>query len=171
MDTKPKHPWMARLVIGIAMLALAFIGIILTNLRTEGGWEYWKWIVPIYAVMSLWLSWYERRSKDTINPITLWHEALHWFGLFAVIVLLEIYVHMGILSRAAASLFTLTLLSLTVFTLGVYLEKTFILIGIVLGIFAAIVAIAIKYLYAFTIPLLLIGVGAIGYAIWRSTKK
>lgn len=168
---KPKHPWGARLGVGIAMLVLAFLGIAITDLRTEGGWEYWKWTVPLYAIMALWLSWYERRTKETLTPITIWHEALHWFALFAVIVLVEIYVHMGLLSRSLASLFALTLLSLTVFTIGIYVEKTFLLIGIVLGIFAAVVAIAIKFLYAFTIPALLIGIVAISYMIWHSHKK
>lgn len=167
----PKHPWGARLGVAIAMLVLAFFGIVLTDLRTAGGWEYWKWTIPLYAIMALWLSWYERRTKETISPITLWHEALHWFGLFAAIILVEVYVHMGLLSRSLASLFALTLLSLTVFTIGIYVEKTFILIGIVLGVFAAVVAIAIKFLYAFTIPALIIGIGVIAYMIWRSHKR
>jgi len=168
---KPKHPWWARLCVGIVMLVLAFIGIVVTDLHTSGGWEYWKWTVPIYAAMALWLSWYERRSRDTVSPITIWHELLHWFGLFAVILLIEVYVHMGLLSRSVASLFALTILSLTVFTIGIYIESTFILIGIVLGIFAAVVAIAIQYLYAFTIPALLIGIGVISYMIWQSHRQ
>ncbi len=168
---KPKHPWAARLTVGIAMLVLAFLGIVLTDLRTTGGWEYWKWTVPIYAIMALWLSWYERRTKDTVSPITIWHEVLHWFAFFSVIVLIEVYVHMGLLSRSLASLFALTLLSLTIFTIGIYVETTFILIGLVLGIFAAVVAIAIKFLYAFTIPALILGIVAISYMIWHSHQK
>lgn len=168
---KPKHPWIARLTVGIIMLVLAFLGIVLTDLRTSGGWEYWKWTVPIYAVLALWLSWYIRRTKDTVSPIALWHEMLHWLGLFAAIVLVEVYIHVGLLNRSLASLFALTLLSLTVFTIGIYIETTFILIGIVLGIFAAVVAIAIKFLYAFTIPALILGIIAIGITIWHSHKK
>lgn len=168
---KPKHPWWARLGVGIAMLILAFIGIVLTDLHESGGWEYWKWTVPVYAVMALWLSWYERRSRETVSPITIWHEALHWFSLFAVIVLVEVYVNMGLLSRSVASLVALTLLSMTIFTIGIYVESTFILIGVVLGIFAAVVAIAIKFLYAFTIPALVIGIGIMSFMIWNSHRK
>lgn len=167
----PKHPWGARLGVGIAMLVLAFLGIIITNVATTGGWAYWRAVVPIYAVMALWLSWYMRRTQEVVKPVTLWHELLHWVGLFFMIFLVEIYLHAGLLSRNLASLFTLTLLSLTVFTIGIYIESTFILIGIVLGIFAAIVAIAIEYLYAFTIPALLIGIGVISYIIWHSHQK
>ena len=121
--------------------------------------------------MALWLSWYERRTKEALSPITLMHELLHWLGLFAAIVLVEVYVHVGLLSRSLAGLVALTLLSLTIFTIGVYMEKTFILIGIILGIFAAIVAVAIKFFYALTIPVLIIGVATVAYIIWRSQKK
>lgn len=166
----PKHPWWARLSVGILMLALAFIGIVLTDLLSTGGWEYWKWTIPVYALMALWLSWYERRTRETVSPITLWHEALHWFGLFAVIVLIEVYVHMGLMSRSLASLTALTVLALTIFTIGIYLESTFLLIGFVLGAFAAAVAIAIKFLYVFTVPAFLIAIGALIYLVWRSRK-
>lgn len=153
------------------MLVLAFIGIILTSVVSSGGWAYWKAIIPVYAAMALWLSWLMRRSQDIVRPITLWHELLHWIGLFAAIFLVELYVHSGLFSRNQASLFALTLLSLTVFTIGVYVETTFILIGIVLGLFAAIIAVAIEYFYAFTIPAFLIGIGIVSYMIWFSHRR
>lgn len=168
---KPKHPWGARLAVGTLMLFLAFLGIVVTNLLSSGGWEYWKWIIPVYALLSLWLSWYERRKKETLSPVTLWHEALHWAGLFGAIILVEIFIQMGLMNRNLASLIALTFLSFTVFTIGIYIESTFLLVGIVLGFFAATVAIAIKYLYAFTIPALLIGIGIIVLMIWKSNKK
>lgn len=167
----PKHPWKVRLGVAIAMLLLAFIGIMVTNILSTGGWAYWRTIVPLYAVLALFLSWYVRRTMDVVKPVTLWHEVLHWIGLILAIFLVEIYVHTGLLSRTLASLFALTLLSLTVFTIGVYIETTFILVGIILGMFAAIVALTIQYFYAFTIPILLIGISIISYIIWRSHKK
>jgi hypothetical protein len=157
--------------VGLAMLILAFIGIIVTDIQTTGGWVYWKWTVPLYAIMALSLSWYERRRKETVSPITLWHEALHWASLFAVIVLIAIYVHMGLVGRSIASLFALTTLALTVFTIGIYVEPTFILIGIVLGAFAAIVALTIQFFYAFTIPVFILGIGIVSYMIWHSHKR
>lgn len=168
---QPKHPWWARLFVAVAMLILAFVGIVVTDLIQTGGWEYWKWSIPVFALMALWLSWYERRSRTTVSPITLWHELLHWLSLFAVILLIEIYVEMGLMSRSVASLMALTVLSLTIFTIGIYLESTFILVGIILGIFAAVVAVAIKFLYAFTLPALIIGIGILWAMISRSRKK
>lgn len=166
-----QHHWKVRLIVALIMLVLAFIGIIFANVFSTGAWGYWKTIIPIYAVIALWLSWYMRKDPTVIRPITIWHEVLHWVGLFGAILLVELYVESGLLSRTLASLFALTLLALTVFTIGVYVESTFILIGIILALFAAIVAVAIEYLYAFTIPALLIGIGVIAYMIWYSHQK
>lgn len=171
MDEQVKHPWIARFSVGIMMLILAFIGVIVTDVVSTGGWDYWKWTVPIYAIMALWLSWYERRKKETVSPITLWHEALHWVGLFGAFALLEVYVHMGLLSRFLASLVALTTLSLTVFTIGIYVEWSFILIGIVLGLFALIVAAFVKFLYVFTIPALVLSAVGLWFVLWHKQKK
>ena len=67
------------------MLCLAFLGVAITDIRTTGGWDYWKWVVPVYAMLALWLSWHVKRQKQTINPITIWHELLHWAGLILCI--------------------------------------------------------------------------------------
>lgn len=170
-EVKPEHPWNARFAVGIVMLLLAFVGVIVTDVVSTGGWSYWKWIIPIYAIMALWLSWYERRKKESVSPITIWHEVLHWAALFGAIVILEIYVEMGFLSRFLASLVALTILSLTVFTLGIYVEWSFLVIGIALALFAIIVAVFIKFLYIFTIPLLIIAVGVLWFLHRHMYKK
>jgi len=148
------------------MLVLAFLGVVATDM-TSDGWEYWKWMIPVFALMTLWLSWYERRKQEAIRPITLWRELLHWVGLFGAIVLVETYVQVGLLSRFLASLVALTMLSLTVFTIGIYVEWFFIVIGIVLGFFALIIATSIEFLYAFTIPALVLGIAVLWFLHWR----
>ncbi len=168
---KAKHPWIARLTVGTIMLLLAFVGVIITDIKYLGGWNYWKWIVPINAFLALWLSWYERKNKETLSPITLWHELLHWIGLLASILLLEVYVKTGLLSRSLAGLIALTMLSLTVFTIGIYVEWSFLLIGLTLGFFALIVAIAIKFFYAFAIPVLILAILILVILHIRKNKK
>jgi hypothetical protein len=168
---KPKHPWEARLFVALTMLILAFVGIILTDLRKTGNWEYWNWIVPIYAALALWLSWYMRRKTAEIKKISLWHEVLHWLGAFGAVILIDLYAHMGLMSQSLSSLSILTLLAFNVFTLGIYMEPTFLLIGLVLGLFAAVVAFALKFLYVITIPTLFIGITIISYMVWHSHKR
>lgn len=170
-NMQTKHPWKARLGVGIAMLTLAFLGMVVTDVRSQGGWDYWKWMVPVYALMALWLSWYVRRQTQTITSITLGHELLHWIGVVAAVFLVSFFIHLGIISRFIAGIFDLTLLSLGVFIAGIYIETTFLLIGLVLGVLAALSAVLVQYLYALVIPIIIGAVIVIGIMIWLSHQK
>lgn len=169
METK--HPWKARLIVGIIMLFLAFLGMVFTDVFSTGGWDYWKWMVGIYALLALWLSWYVRRQRETISPITLGHELLHWVGVVAAVFLVSYYVYLGIISRFVAGIIDLTILSLGVFIAGVYIESTFILIGVVLGVLAVLSAVVAEYLYAFVLPILIGAALIIAIMIWLSHQK
>lgn len=164
-----QHHWKARLGVGIAMLALAFLGVLLTFFLTNGGWEYWTWIAPVYAILVLGLSWYIRREKEIAHPI--WHEMLHWLGLFIAVLLIILYVHLGIVSKNMGALFVLTLLAFSVFIAGVYVEKTFLLIGAVLALFALMVAYTAKLMLALVLVILVLAAVGIGYMVWHSHKK
>ena len=153
------------------MLLLAFLGMVITDVRTTGGWDYWKWMVPVYAILALWLSWYVRRQTQVASPITLWHELLHWIGLFLAVFLVSILVQLGTISRFIAGIFDLILISLAVFLAGIYVESTFILIGIILGIFALLTAFLVQYLYAFIVPLIAAGALITAITAWISHKK
>lgn len=147
------------------MLLLAFLGMVITDVRVEGGWDYWRWIVPIYAMLALWLSWYVRRQLQTISPITLWHELFHWVGLIGTIFMVSYLVHLGTISRFIAGIFNLMLLSFGVFLAGIYIETTFLLIGIILGVFALLTALLVQYMFAILIPIL-IGAILIALSVW-----
>ena len=167
----PTHPWKARLGVGLVMLVLAFLGMVVTEISGTGGWDYWRWIVPIYAALALWLSWYVKRQMQTVSPITLGHELLHWAGVLLAVFLVSFFVHLGTVSKFAAGIFNLTLLALGVFLAGIYIERTFLLIGTVLGAFAALSAFTLQYLYAFTIPILIAGAIIAAIMVWISHKQ
>lgn len=168
---KPSHPWKARLIVGIIMLALAFFGMAITDIRRSGGWHYWEWIVLIYAILSLWLSWYIKRTTQVITPITLWHEILHWSGAIASIFLVSYLVHLGTTSRFVAGMFELIILALTLFFAGIYIESTFMIIALVLAIFAILTAVLAQYVYFFIIPIIVVAVVANVVMVWLSHRK
>lgn len=166
-----KHPWKARLIVGILMLFLAFLGMVFTDVFRSGGWDYWKWMVGVYAILALWLSWYIRRRQEVLSPITLGHELIHWVGVVATVFMVSYFVYLGIISRFVAGIFDLTLLSLGVFLAGIYIESTFILIGIVLGMMALLSAVVTEYLYAIVIPILAGGALVVAIMVWLSHQK
>lgn len=165
------HPWKARLSVGIIMLILAFFGIVVSDVHTNGGWIYWKWIVPVYALLALWLSWYTKRKKQIASPITIVHEILHWAALIAAVFLVSHLVSIGILSRFIGGIFDLVLLSLTVFIAGIYIEPIFILIGIVLGFFSLFTALVSQYIYAITIPIIVTAIIIVFLYVWMNRRK
>ena len=170
MNTKPHHPWLARAVVGLIMIALAFFGLILTDIRKTGAFGYWEWISPIYALLALWLSWYEKRNKDSTRAVTIVHEIIHWLGLIGAVILVSIYVRIGILGRFEAGLCVLSLLSLSVYLAGILIDPAFYGIGVLLGMLGIIIAFFNAYLYVISIPVL------VGGALWvtwlvKSSKK
>lgn len=150
------------------MLLLGFVGVILTDIRKDGAWSYWLYVVFFYAVLSLGFHLF---SKGKEWNVTFWHELFHWLGLFLCIFLISFMVKIGIISRFLASLEILTLLALTTYLIGVYFEKIFIPIGIVLGVFVASLAFFNQYLYVIAIPLIVICVGLIFWIVHGSSKK
>ncbi len=172
MQQQPsKHPWEARSIVCLIMLLLAFFGIIFTDVRSTGGWTYWRVVVPIYALMALWLSWYLRRKQHSISAVTIWHELLHWLGLIASTFLVSEILQMGIVSRFSAGIIVLALVSQAVFLAGIYIETTFLFIGIVLGVFAWMVAFTVEYLFAFAILTIVLAGAAAGLMIWLKHRK
>lgn len=167
----PHHPWIARFSVSAIMIVLSFIGLVLTNIRASGGWVYWQVVVVIFALSALWLSWYLHRKKETLSPVTLWHEVLHWIGLIGAVFLITFLVQNGLLGRFEASLSVLTMTALAIYLAGIYIESWFLYTGIALGLFVAIVAFIEEYLYALSIPLLLVSLGILAYVIRHKHKK
>lgn len=162
-----KHPWRARLIVGLIMLVFSFVGLVIADIEKNGAWIYWRVMVPFFAVLCLWLSWYLRRKKHSLSPIKIWHEVLHWLGLVFCVYLVSVFVQMGIMGRLDASLMVITLLALTTFIAGIYVEFTFIPIGIMLGIFAFAAALTEEYLYSVMLPITL---GVAGIMVWMIHK-
>ena len=153
---KHHHHWKMRLLVALIMLGLSFIGLIVSDIKQNGAWNYWRIMVPIYAVLCLFLSWYLRRQKKIMSAATIWHELVQWVGLALSVYLVSIFVKIGLMGRFEAGLVVLTLLALTIFIAGIYVEATFFLIGLLMGIFAAAAALMAAYVYTVMLPLTII---------------
>jgi hypothetical protein len=162
MDTPQKknwipmqHPWRWRLIVGGLMFLLAFIGVGLTVIEKERSWDYWRLLSILFAALSLGLSAYLKHYKWQASLVTVWHEIFHWLGLVLAIGILSNMVYLGLLSPFVASLQALVLLSLATFLAGVYIEKTFLFIGGLLGCFALVLSYISLYTYLLFIPIAL----------------
>jgi hypothetical protein len=171
MEQATKDNLKKRLGASVILLVLAFVGIIITDFIPRWSLTYWSIMLPIFALICLWLSWVDDHDKRKFEGITLWHEFLHWAATLAAVYITAMFVRTGLVSNIIAGLFVLMLLALSTFIAGVYIDTTFMLIGVLLGVFALVAAFFIKYLFIITIPLIVIAVIVLFYFYFRSKKK
>ena len=165
-----KHPWKARFIVGALMILLSLIGLIMATLRQDGAWNYWRVMVPVFALFCLFLSWYLRSKEHSLSLVLIWHEILHWVGLLIAVYLVSVFVNLGIVGRFGASLEVLTLLAFALFTAGIYIEFSFMPIGILLGFFAAGAGVIAEYLYTVMIPLTIAAIIVLYFIVRRKIK-
>lgn len=163
--------WKARFAVGIVMLVLAFFGMVITDVYKGGSWDYWKWVVPVYALLALWLSIYVKKKKETYSPRVLVNEALHWSGLIGTIFLTSYFSGLGLMSRFEVGIIHLVLISLAVFLAGIYIESIFLFIGLCLAAFAFLAAVFVEYIYAIAIPVLAGCAILFGIWVWISHRN
>jgi hypothetical protein len=66
------HPWTARFIVGIIILLLAFIGLILTNMKAAGAWRFWQITTILVALLALGLSFYLKRIKKVPSTVLIY---------------------------------------------------------------------------------------------------
>lgn len=175
--TKAMRPsyWRSRLLVAALMLLLTFIGLIITYIESANSivsWYYWLAMGPIFAIIAIAYSFYLRKKKvDRITEV--WHEVLHWVGMLIALFLIHVYVHTGIVGRFEGGLIIIALLSFSVFISGVYLESTFMIVGIILAVFALILSLVAKYLgmAIIALGLLMLGSGLFFLLSQRASRE
>lgn len=169
-EQRPAHPWKARFIVALIMLSLGFVGLIIANVRHNGALTYWRVIAPIYGLLAIGLSWYLRHRLEEFKPMHLLQEFFHWAAAVGGVYLLNLFVSVGILGRFEAALTVIVLLGLATFLAGLYIETTLVIVGVLLGLFAAGVAIVDEYLYSIMIPVTIAALGLL-YWVTRRPKK
>ena len=163
----PFHHWKARLYIGLLMILLSFFGLIVTELKQDGAWYYWRGLCVVFALLSIGLNWYLRKREQLSFLGTIWHEMFHWLGLFLAVIVISIMVEVGIIGRFLSSISVLMLLALATYLAGIYMEITLVFVGFLLGILALGLSVVSAYLYPIVIPL----TALLGVSLWIYLKR
>ncbi len=163
-----KHPYKSRFCVSLIMIILAVIGLVIADVRSGGALFYWKWVTPAYAILAISLSWYLHHRKEDFHPKHLLQELFHWVATVGGVYLFNLCTSVGIMGRFEAALSVIIILGLSTFLAGLYIEMTLTIVGVLLGAFAASVAIVDEYLYSIMIPLTIL---AIILIIWMLRTK
>ena len=75
--------WRARLLVDALLLLLAFFGMVIIDYRIQDSWMYWRIMVPIFAILCIWLSWFVKDSLD-ISYGRIGKEIVQWIALLVM---------------------------------------------------------------------------------------
>ena len=163
--------WKIRLSVTVTLLALSLIGMLITYFDDSHRftWRYWLVMVPVFAGACFWMRWLDRKQKDRIRGTTVWHGILHWLAVLVVVCHVPIFIRTGLMGGIAAGLVVMTILALATFLAGIYLDSTFLVLGILLELMVIATALFIKYSLVITVPLI-VASGLAVYLFYRHRR-
>jgi hypothetical protein len=161
--------WKIRLSVLCAMLVLALAGMGFTQASRSGSWEFWLFIVLVYAGLSLWRS--SRSAKQSGQSVgkRLARELSHWGILLVFLFVLLMLERREIVNRDSASYFAVMMLALTCCLAGVHVDWLLLVLGVVLIIMS--VAMAMLEQYSVVLWLIMTAVAVLGAAFFYFQSK
>ena len=152
-ELMPVYRWRERVIADCAMLLLSLVGVGITDWAPQHSWKYWSYLVPVFGIITIVETWRSRRPDERkLNLSILRKQILHWLGLLTCVYLMFTFVRIGLVSAEIAGLVNLMMLALATFLAGVHFDWTYLLVGVVLGCFAASAAFVEQYLLLWMLP-------------------
>jgi hypothetical protein len=132
------HPALAKKTIvqavaGLALVALAFAALALSDVSTSGTAALWSGVVAVYGLVSAALEYWYRSSSRSLGRRVA-EVALHWFGVLVAIHLVYFFVGTGRMANADTGLTSALIIALGAYTAGIQGNWRFTVVG---GVVAA----------------------------------
>jgi hypothetical protein len=153
------------------MLVLALVGMGLSQALEEGAWEYWLFVVVVYAALGLWRSTSKARQAGQTVRKLISRELAHWailLGFLAVLLLLE---RREIINRQSASDFALLLLALSCCLAGIHFDWLLMIVGVVLTVMLVAMATLEQYSVVLWIIMILVVIAAAAFFYFKSKGR
>jgi hypothetical protein len=168
--TKSNAGWKIQLGVLCTMLLLALFGMGLSQASEKGAWEYWLFVVIVYAALGLWRS--TRRAKQqgqTVRAL-IGRELAHWGVLLVFLAVLLLLERQEIVDRQSASDFALMLLALTCCLAGVHFDWLLMIMGVVLTVMVVAMATLEQYSVELWIIMILVAIAAAAFFYFKSKR-
>ena len=164
------NQWKFQLYVLCGMLALALVGMGLTQAMEKGAWEYWLFVVVVYAGLGLWRS--TRKAKIDGKPVRelIGRELSHWSVLLAFLGVLLLLERRQIIQRESASDFSLLLLAFSCCLAGVHFDWLLLTIGVVLTVMLVGMATLEQYSIVLWGLMLVVTICAAGFFYLKSKR-
>lgn len=149
----------------VLMLALALIGVGITELRETGGRLYWLTLVLVYGFISLVRSWPRAGGRGRGVWPHIRAQVFHWMGALVAIYIVLLFEGVDIDSRGAAADHSLLILALSCYLAGVHFNWTYLPLGALL----AVMSVGLGFLDQFSLFTLLVPLAIL--AIWLILRR
>ncbi len=165
------HGWFHRIFIREAILSsllvLCFIGVAYTNFASSQSYNYWLWMIPVFAVAAIVSEWSRYRRHEIDGFHFLRQQLLHWGATFIAIKTIFLLHDIGRLDNDATALTLMATLSLSTFLAGVYIGWRF----LVLGLFMTLATWLVAWLEAWIWVLIPVGIALVALGIAVSVHE
>jgi len=148
----------------ILLVILSLLGIVITDFNQHDGYGYWTFMVVIFGMLSIFVSWLQAKTSDIDFGEIVKEQGRHWLHTLIVVGAASLIIKSGHLSEISASLVILLILGLATMLDGMRIGWQFTLVGFFLVICATIVAYVEKFIFA------CVGLGVLvvaGTFLWR----
>ncbi len=156
--------WRIRFWALCAMLVLGLVAMGLTQASEKRAWEYWIFVVVVYAGLAIWQTAVRARSDLGLMSKSIVRELLHWGTLVLFLGSLFLLEKQEIINRESASYFALMLLAMTCCMSGVHTDWSRSIVGVVLT--AMLITMAYIDQWSVVLWLCMITVAALGAAFF-----
>lgn len=163
--------WKLQLGVLCAMLALALGGMGMSQASADGAWEYWLFVVVVYAGIGLWGAARQAKHHGESATKRITREVAHWgvlLGFLAVLLMLE---RREIIDRESAADSALILLALSCCLAGIHFDWKMLIVGVVLTVMMVAVATLEQYAVVLWIVMILVVIAAAGIFYLRSNAR
>ncbi len=148
----------------VVVLILTLFGVAYASFSRQSMVGYWEFLAPLIGLLCVVIAWPHAPDKAARFRL-IWTQALHWLAFLVAMNLLLLSGVASLLSPDAIGLTILTLLALGTFVAGVHVRAWQIcVLGMVMAL--GIPAIAWIERSALLLLLVVVGLGAIGAALW-----
>lgn len=153
-------------VLGSAMLILAFVGIGASDVSGAGSQLYWTLLAVGFAAASFAFDWVHSNDGFAIGRGLL-NVVVHWLGVFVAIQIIYFLIESGRLTNADTGLMNGVVLALGTYLCGVHADWRLLVIGAMLGLGTAAMAFLEQYVWLLVAVAILVLVASIFVARWR----
>jgi hypothetical protein len=168
------HGWFHRLFINEALLSslliLCFIGVAYTNVASVRSYNYWLWMVPVFALAAIISEWSRHKGHNISGYRFIWQQALHWGAVFLAIKSIFLLNQIGRFNNDVTALSIMIILSLSTTIAGIYIGWRFLVLGLFISVatyFIAYLEVYIWVLIPIAICIIIVG---IAFAWWEFRK-